>query len=337
MKIAINGFGRIGRNFLRALLLDANALKYISIAVINVGSARLDMIAHMFQYDSLMGVFPQTVQLKEASLIVGDTIIPIITESDPASIDWRAYEIDWVIEASGHFTERLQAQKHISAGAKKVLITAPAKNADVTIIMGVNQQIYNDQRDAIVALGSCTTNAFLPMLKVIHEQFGIETGLMTTIHAYTNSQVLLDVEGEDLRRSRAAALNIIPTTTGVSELISELIPELQGCIQAIAIRVPTPKVSLIDFTFCTKKSVSVNAINEVFEEAAYKKPLQGILSVAHVPLVSTDFNGSLYSVIIDALLTHSCGQLAKVCGWYDNEWAFSVRIKDFLLFVNGIC
>jgi glyceraldehyde-3-phosphate dehydrogenase type I len=331
INIAINGFGRIGRNFLRCVLLDPQASKKIKIVAINVGPANIELTAPLFKHDTLMGNYPGTVQLKNNALVVDNITIPLLAEKNPLKINWKKYGVDWVVEASGKFTKRECAQQHIDAGAHHVLITAPAENEDITIIPGVNVHAFDSKKHTIVALGSCTTNAFIPMLKVLNDNFGIENGMMTTIHAYTNTQVLLDVETKDVRRSRAAALNIIPTSTGVSKLIGTVIPELTGCIIAASIRVPIPKVSLIDFTFLSKKEISAEAINRVFFEAASKAPLKGIINVTEEELVSSDFNGDEYSVVIDSKLTTACGALGTVFGWYDNEWAFSVRLKDFLL------
>lgn len=331
LNIAINGFGRIGRSFLRCVLLDPHASKKIKVSAINIGPAPIDVIAPLFKHDTLMGTYPGNVQLKNNALIIDNTTIALLAEKDPLKIDWKKYGVEWVVESSGKFTKREGAQQHINAGAQHVLITAPAENEDITIIPGVNDQDFDGKKHTIIALGSCTTNAFIPMLKVLNDIFGIENGTMTTIHAYTNSQVLLDVETKDIRRSRAAALNIIPTSTGASKLIGKLIPDLAGRIMATAIRVPIPKVSLIDFTFLSKKQISAKAINQAFVDAASTKPLHGIINVTEEELVSSDFNGDEYSVVIDSKLTAASGALGHVFGWYDNEWAFSVRLKDFLL------
>src|SRR3989304_6080118 len=243
--IAINGFGRIGRNFLRTIMLDAKTKKQIKVAVINIGPANPDIIAHLFKYDTLMGTFPGTVTKRNSDLVINGTAIKIIDECDPANINWKKYAVDWVVESSGCFTESTEAEQHLKSGAKHVLITAPAKGKVVTIIPGVNEQDFNPKKDTIVSLGSCTTNAFIPSLKVLNDAFRIKEAFMTTIHAYTNTQVLLDLEAKDERRSRAAALNIIPTTTGASTLVGKILPELEGKVQAVAIRVPVAKVSII--------------------------------------------------------------------------------------------
>ncbi|HSW74205.1 MAG TPA: glyceraldehyde 3-phosphate dehydrogenase NAD-binding domain-containing protein [Candidatus Limnocylindria bacterium] len=331
LRIAINGFGRIGRNFLRTLLQDAEVKHKITIAVINIGPAKLSMIAHMFKYDTLMGTYPGAVTLDGDHLVVDNYRIKIITAVDPSTIDWKAYSIDWVVEASGKFTQREGASKHLKAGARYVLITAPAQDEDVTIIPGVNDAAFDPQTHKIISLGSCTTNAFLPTLKVVHDAFTIQQCFMTTVHSYTNSQVLLDVEAKDERRSRAAALNIIPSTTGAMKVMGKVIPELIGCVEAVALRVPVAKVSLIDVTFMVKKEVTVPLLYQVFEQAA-QGDLQGILGITMEPLVSSDFGGDARSVIIDGKLTSTCGKtMGKIFGWYDNEWGYSCRLRDFLM------
>ncbi len=333
--IAINGFGRIGRSFLRAVMQDPDAQKQLTISVINVGPANPKTVAHMFTYDSIMGTFSGSVEMKENTLIINGTPITIIAERDPSKIDWKQYKIDWVVEATGRFTKKEQAQFHVTSGAPYVLITAPAKDEDIAIIPGVNEKEFNPQKDHIVSLGSCTTNAFIPTLKVLQDSFGIKRGFMTSIHAYTNSQVLLDVEDSDVRRSRAAALNIIPTTTGASKMLDKIMPELKGKIDAISIRVPVAIVSIIDLAFETDAPISTESINEAFARAS-KSSMKGILDLSMEPLVSSDYTGSDFSVIIDGLLTKTIGNLGKVFGWYDNEWGYSMRLKDFLLYVSRL-
>ncbi|HEV2601643.1 MAG TPA: type I glyceraldehyde-3-phosphate dehydrogenase [Candidatus Babeliales bacterium] len=331
IRVAINGFGRIGRNFLRSCLQDADAMQRMVVVAINIGSAQKDAVAHMFKYDTLMGIYPGTVAVQGDLLEVDGYRIALVAERDPEQIAWGKMNIDWVAECSGHFTKREGAIKHIQAGAKKVLISAPAHGEDIAIIPGVNDAQYNAASHAIVSLGSCTTNAWLPMLKVIHDAFTIERSFMTTVHAYTNTQVLLDVESDDLRRSRAAACNIIPTSTGASQMISKVLPELAGLTEAVSLRVPVAKVSLIDLVFITKKSMTVDAINDVFQRAS-EGPMKGIMGVTQEPLVSSDFSGDARSVIIDSLLTITCGDtMGKAFGWYDNEWGYSCRMKDFLV------
>jgi len=330
MRVAINGFGRIGRSFLRVLFNDPEALKKIEIVAINVGPARRDSVAHMFKYDTLMGNFKGSIVVEDNNLIVDGRRIALIAECDPARINWKKYDINWVVETSGFFTQRDMANKHLTAGAYAVLISAPAHDEDVTIIMGVNEQAFNKEKDRIVSIGSCTTNAIVPMLDILDKVFGVECGSMTTIHAYTNTQVLLDVEDTDMRRSRAAALNIIPTTTGSAQLIGTILPQLKDKITATAVRVPVAKVSLIDLVFESRIPITSDAINDACKKAQ-KGYLKGIMDVTVDPLVSSDFSGNPYSVIIDCMLTKTTGTMGQLFGWYDNEWGYSERLKDFLM------
>lgn len=332
MKIAINGFGRIGRNFLRCLLQDPQARAALQIVAINSGPAKKEFLAHMFKYDTIMGTYPGDIALDGECLIIDGYRIPILNEKDPSHILWSNYQVDWVLEASGHFTSRDGAQKHIDAGAARVLITAPARDEDLTVIPGINMHQFDASVHTIVSLGSCTTNAIIPLLYVVHNACTIIQGAMTTIHAYTNSQVLLDVEGEDARRSRAAALNIIPTSTGAASMIAKIVPEIAAVMTFDALRVPVANVSFIDLTLCLKKSVTVDQLHATIERAAHTDQ-QGIIGFSHVPLVSSDYCGSNYSVVVDGLLTKSQGNLVKLFGWYDNEWGYSQRLKDFLVFV----
>ncbi|PKN03518.1 type I glyceraldehyde-3-phosphate dehydrogenase [Candidatus Dependentiae bacterium HGW-Dependentiae-1] len=347
IRIAINGFGRIGKNFLRVLMSDKSARESIELVAINVGPGILDSVACAVKYDSLMGTFVGEVHQDNDVLVVtpgnfsgsvttgntGDDVcrIQLFAERDPEKLPWKSLKVDWVVECSGHFTSRDGAQKHLQAGAQAVLISAPAKGEDINIIPGVNDAAFKKELHKIVSLGSCTTNAFMPMLKVLNDAFSLEHAVMTTIHAYTNTQVLLDVDGEDARRSRAAALNIIPTSTGAQKMLESVLPELAGRVQAVALRVPVAKVSLIDLTVMTKKTLTRQTINSAFLQAA-RGQMKNIVSVTNEPLVSTDFGGNSHSVIIDSLLTDVCGdRVGKVFGWYDNEWGYSVRLKDFLL------
>ena len=334
LNVAINGFGRIGRNFLRTVLLDSDAQKKIKVVAINVGPTKKESIAHMFKYDTIMGTYPANVTLEADELIIDTTRIRIFSEKEPQLLPWQSLNIDWVIEASGHFTHRQGAELHRQAGSGNVLISAPAKDEDITIIPGVNDAAFNAAVHHIVSLGSCTTNALVPTLKVLDDAFGIQNGCMTTVHAYTNTQVLLDVEGEDIRRSRAAALNIIPTSTGSAKVLGKILPQLADRIEVTAIRVPVAIVSLIDLTFTSTKTVTTATINEAFTQAK-NGSMRGILDTTNEPLVSTDFKGNPHSVIIDTQLTATSGNhMGKVFGWYDNEWAYSVRLKDFLVSIT---
>lgn len=333
MRIAINGFGRIGRSFLRALLKDADAAQLLDVAVINMGPALVEHAAYAFKYDTIMGTYPGEVTLQNNHLIINDKKIQVVAEYDPKDVDWCKYKVDWVVDCSGCFTHREQAEKHLAAGCNHVLISAPAHDEDITIIPGVNESHFDTQKHRIVALGSCTTNAFIPLLDVLHNAFDLTSGTMTTIHAYTNSQVLLDVDcgSKDVRRSRAAALNIIPTTTGAARLVKKIIPALGDTITARAVRVPVGDVSLIEFAFVAKKAFTAELINEVFYNASQKNP--HIVGVSTEPLVSSDYIGDPRSVVIDGLLTMANHGIGKVSGWYDNEWGYSCRLKDFLVMV----
>jgi len=327
--IALNGFGRIGRNFLRTLLDDPKVDKKLKLVAINIGPANPNDLAYWVKYDSLMGPYHGSVSYENNILTINKKKIRILTECDPLKLPWKELEIDWVIDATGRFTTKKDAEKHLKAGAKKVLITAPATNEDCSIVLGVNNKAYK-KTDKIISLGSCTTNALAPILAVMQKEFGIKHSSLTTVHSYTNSQVLLDVNDNKIRLSRAAAINIIPTTTGATKVIGKIIPELQGKLIGNAIRVPLAKVSIIDLVMMLEKEPTPDEINHQFEKAS-KKSLKGILDITYEPLVSSDFNGNSNSVIVDGLLTSTCGPLAKVFGWYDNEWAYSVRVKEFLL------
>jgi glyceraldehyde 3-phosphate dehydrogenase len=333
MKIAINGFGRIGRAFLRTILKDKHTREKIEVVAINIGPANPEFTGHMFKYDTLMGTYHGDVASRDNKLLIDDHVIQIFAECDPSALPWKNFNVDWVVDASGHFTTREKAKLHLKAGAQKVLITAPATDEDVSIIPGINMRSYDSKKHKIVSLGSCTTNAFIPMLKILHDNFGIVNGFMTTVHAYTNSQVLLDVEAKSLRLSRAAALNIIPTTTGAAKMLGKVLPELGPLIKAISMRVPVGIVSVIDLTVNVKKQISADIINQAFAKAA-ESDQKNIIQVSDEPLVSSDFKGNSHSVIIDALSTDTVGNTAKVLGWYDNEWGYSERLKDFLIAIG---
>lgn len=331
IRIAINGFGRIGKNFLRVLMSDKFAQQSIELVAINVGPSKIDFVAHAVKYDSLMGTYAGDVRQENEVLIVDGHHVQLFAERDPEKLPWRSLKIDWVVDCSGYFTHRDDAIRHTKSGAKAVLISAPAHGEDVTIIPGVNDNAFDKNVHTLVSLGSCTTNACMPMLKILNDSFSIEKAMMTTVHAYTNTQVLLDVGDEDLRRSRAAAINIVPASTGAQRMLATVLPELVGKVQACALRVPVAKVSLIDLTVVTKKSLTKEAINVAFSQAANGR-MKHIVSVTSEPLVSSDFSGNSHSVIIDSLLTDISGEhMAKIFGWYDNEWGYSVRLKDFLL------
>lgn len=333
IRVAINGFGRIGRTFLRTLFADSRARDHIVIAAINLGPADIKEAAHLFKYDTVMGTFAGNVSLVGSTLVVNNHEITLLTECDPTLLPWKKLAIDWVVEASGRFTKKKEASKHLQAGAKKVLITAPAHDEDAAIILGVNEEKFDANKHAIISLGSCTTNAFMPLLKIIDDAFTIERGFMTTIHAYTPTQELLDNANGNLRRSRAAALNIVPSTTGAMEMLGKVMPHLASKIQGGAVRVPVAKVSLVDLSVITQKPMTIDAIHEAAEKQI-KERLKGYASITREELVSSDFSGNAHSVILDAPLTSAQGTQAKVYGWYDNEWGYSERVKDFLLYVS---
>lgn len=332
MRIAINGFGRIGKTFLRTILQDTQALKKIEIVAINLGPADKKLVAHLFKYDTLMGTYQGNVAFENDFLLIDDIKIAIFAESNAQLLPWKKLAIEWVVDCSGHYTKRERAEEHIKAGAQKVLISAPAQGDDVTIIPGVNMDVYDSKKHAIVSLGSCTTNAFLPMLKVLDEIGGLQKIFMTTTHAYTNTQALLDVDLGDARRSRAAALNIVPSSTGATATVGKVLPHLADRVQGISIRVPVAKVSLLDITFEAKKELSVAVLHQAFKQAA-TTTLRGILTTTNEELVSSDFSGNSHSVIVDETLTQAMGSMGKVFGWYDNEWGYSERLKDFLLMI----
>ncbi len=330
IRVAINGFGRIGRNVLRASLGNKK-FDFVGINDLTTPAA----LAHLLKYDSILGPLDVKVKAKKKSIVVGDDEIEIFSERDPAALPWKALKADVVVEATGLFRDRANAGKHIEAGAKKVIITAPAKEPDVTIVLGVNEETYNPKNHHIISNASCTTNCLAPVAKVLLDNFGIRKGLMTTTHAYTGDQRLLDFPHKDLRRARAAAMSIIPTTTGAARAVSLVIPELKGKMDGMAMRVPTPNVSVVDLVALTEKKTTAEEVNAAMKAASKKGPLKGILEYVDEPLVSKDFNGSHYSSSFDAALTSVIGgDLVKVISWYDNEWGYSCRVRDLILFIS---
>jgi glyceraldehyde 3-phosphate dehydrogenase len=333
MRIAINGFGRIGRSFLRMVLLDDRARKNIEVVAINVGPEDPEQSALVFQYDSIMGIYPHSVTYQEGFLKVQGLSIKILAEKDASLLPWKNLNIDWVVDCSGKYTHRKDAQLHQKAGAGAVLVSAPGREMDCTIVPGVNNERYVKGKDTIVSLASCTTNAFMPILKIISEIWGIEFAMMTTTHAYTASQSLVDsFSRKDIRRGRAAALNIVPTTTGADRMVAEVLPELKGRVMATALRVPVANVSFIDVTWVCDKKLTIEEINKAFVQSA-QNSLRGILDVITIPLVSSDFAGNQHSVVIDTTQTLIVGSMGKICGWYDNEIGYSARLRDFLLHI----
>jgi glyceraldehyde 3-phosphate dehydrogenase len=329
VRVGINGFGRIGRNFFRAALAAKADLEVVGINDLT----DVKTLAHLLKYDSILGRFDATVSHTENSITVNGKTIRVFAERDPANLPWGEVKADIVIESTGFFTKAADAKKHIAGGAKKVIISAPATDEDVTIVMGVNHEKYDAANHDIISNASCTTNCLAPMAKVLDEQFGIVRGLMTTIHAYTNDQAILDQPHKDLRRARAAALSIIPTSTGAAKAISLVLPNLKGKLDGYALRVPVPTGSATDLTVELSKEVSVAEINSAMKQAA-EGPLKGYLSYTEDPIVSADIVTDPSSCIFDSGLTKVIGTTVKVVGWYDNEWGYSNRLVDLVGFVG---
>ena len=328
VRVAINGFGRIGRNVFRASLNN----KDIEIVAIN-DLTDAKTLAHLLKYDSVFGGFETDVKAGDGRLIVGGKDVTVVAKGDPAELPWKDLKIDVAIESTGRFLDKAGAGKHMAAGAKKVVISAPAKDPDATFVLGVNESTYDPAKHHIVSNASCTTNCLAPMAKVLHENFGIVHGLMNTIHSYTNDQKLLDLPHKDLRRARAAALSIIPTSTGAAKAVSLVLPELKGKLDGMSLRVPTPNVSVVDFVAEVSKKTTAADVNAALKEAANGK-LKGILQFEEQPLVSIDFKGNPHSSIVDAALTSVMeGTMVKVISWYDNEWGYSCRLRDLILFM----
>ena len=328
VKVAINGFGRIGRNVLRAAI-DSNQFEIVAVNDLTDAAT----LAHLLKYDSVHGVFGADVSVAGDSIKVGSKTIKVCSERDPAALPWKELGVDIVIESTGLFTSRDAAAKHIDAGARKVIISAPGKEVDLTVCMGVNEDDYDAASHHVISNASCTTNCLAPVAKILMQEFGIVKGLMTTVHAYTNDQRILDLPHSDMRRARAAAVSMIPTSTGAAKAVSLVLPELKGKLDGMAVRVPTPNVSLVDLVVTTEKETSVEEVNAAIKKAA-DGPLKGILDYVAEPLVSIDFNGNPASSSVDALSTSVIGgNMVKVLSWYDNEWGYSNRICDLVSFV----
>ncbi|MBZ4654647.1 MAG: gap [Peptococcaceae bacterium] len=323
VKVGINGFGRIGRNVFRAALGN----KDIEIVAVN-DLTDAKTLAHLLQYDSVHGRFPGKVEAKENSIIVDGREIKVLAEKDPAQLPWGKLGVDIVVESTGRFTDGEKAKAHLQAGAKKVIISAPAKGEDITIVIGVNEDKYNPAEHHVVSNASCTTNCLAPVVKVLHDRYTVKRGMMTTVHSYTNDQQILDLPHKDLRRARAAGLSIIPTTTGAAKAVALVLPELKGKLNGFAMRVPTPNVSVVDLVAELGQNVTVEEVNASLKEAA-EGPLKGILAYSDEPLVSKDYNGDSHSSIVDGLSTMVIeGNMVKVVAWYDNEWGYSCRVAD---------
>ena len=329
INVGINGFGRIGRNFYRGLQEHGD----INVVAIN-DLTDPATLAHLLKYDSVHGRFPGTVEAREESIVVNGKEVRVLATKDPAELPWKELGVDYVIESTGHFTSRAGASKHLEAGAKKVLISAPAKEPDLTVVMGVNHESYNPAEHHIVSNASCTTNCLAPVAKVLQDNFGIHRAQMTTIHSYTNDQRILDFPHKDLRRARAAAVSMIPTTTGAARAVALVIPELKGKIDGMAVRVPTVNVSVVDLTAEMEKDVTEEEVNDALKEAA-RGSMQGILDFTDEPVVSVDMNGYSCSSVVDGALTKVLDKrLLKVLSWYDNEMAYSCRLRDLVQYMH---
>ncbi|MSQ05891.1 MAG: type I glyceraldehyde-3-phosphate dehydrogenase [Dehalococcoidia bacterium] len=331
-KIGINGFGRIGRLVTRAIM--ARYPDTLQVAAINdLTDAKTN--AHLFKYDTNYGIYPGEVEAQGNDLVIDGNIIRVFSERDPSRIPWSEMGVDLVVESTGIFTDADKAAGHLKGGAKKVIISAPAKGEDLTIVLGVNDQMYDARKHRIVSNASCTTNCFAPMVKILHDSFKVEHGLMSTIHSYTNDQAIQDQRHSDLRRARAAAQNIIPTSTGAAKAVGSVLPELNGKLHGIAFRVPTASVSVTDFTATVGRGTTVDEVNQAFKQAALGQ-MKGVLQYCDEPLVSSDFKGNTHSCIFDALSTIVMEKrMVKVMGWYDNEWGYSCRTADLCALING--
>ncbi len=331
VRVGINGFGRIGRNFFRAAKAAGADIDFV--AVNDLGS--LETMAHLLQYDSVMGRLPEDVGVTEGGITIGQDTLKVLAERNPADLPWGDLGVDVVIESTGIFTDRDKAAAHLDGGAPLVIVSAPAKNADETFVVGVNEDTFDKDKHKVVSNASCTTNCFVPMVQVLDDAFGVENGFMTTIHAYTGDQSLVDGPHKDLRRARAAAINIIPTSTGAARATGLVMQSMQGKLDGTSLRVPVPTGSITDFTAVLKTAASVEQINEAFEAAASEGRLSKVLEYSEAPLVSSDIVGSAASCTFDADLTMANGTLAKVSGWYDNEWGYSNRLVDLVLHACG--
>jgi glyceraldehyde 3-phosphate dehydrogenase len=330
VRIGINGFGRVGRQVFKAIR-DYHGSALEVVAVNDLTDPKTN--AHLLKYDSNYGIFPAHIEAREDAIQVDGQTIKVLAERDPASIPWGEFGVEIVVEATGLFTDAQKAVAHTQAGVKKVIITAPAKNEDLTVVLGVNEEMYDRQKHTVISNASCTTNCIAPAVKVLHDNFGIEKGFMTTIHAYTNDQVILDTVHKDLRRARAAALNIIPTTTGAARAVTVVMPALKGKLDGMAFRVPTSTVSVCDFVATLEKPITKEEVNQAFKDAA-SEPLRGILEYIEEPLVSIDFKGNPASSIVDGLATMVVGDnMVKVLAWYDNEWGYACRTGDLCSYI----
>jgi glyceraldehyde 3-phosphate dehydrogenase len=334
-KLGINGFGRIGRCFLRAAIQDNEFMNLVDIVAVN-DLTDAKTLAHLFKYDSVFGKFQGEIYTNDNTLILADKEIKVVSEKDPAKIPWKDLQVDIVLESTGKFNDAKEAAKHINAGAKKVIISAPAKQPDATILMGINEKQYDNEKHNIISMASCTTNCLAPVVKVLNDRFGIEKGYMTTCHAFTNDQRLLDLPHKDLRRARAATVSIIPTTTGAAKSIGVVIPELEGKLDGMALRVPVSNGSVADMVLTLKKDVTKEEVNNTLKEASQTN-LKGIMAYIDDPIVSSDIIGEPCSSVVDGLSTMVLGNksnVIKVLSWYDNEWSFACRLIDLIKFIT---
>ena len=327
VKVGINGFGRIGRNVFRTALSNPD-IEFVAVNDLTTPAT----LAHLFKYDSILGNLPHAISYTDDSITVDGKSIKVFAQRDPAQLDWASVGAEIVVESTGFFTDGEKAKLHLGATVKKVIISAPASNEDLTVVLGVNDGKYDAAKHNVISNASCTTNCLAPVVKVLHDTFGIQSGIMTTIHSYTNDQVILDTPHKDLRRARAAALSMIPSSTGAAKALRLVIPEMDGKLDGFSMRVPTPNVSIIDLTFVSEKPIDVKSVNAAIKAAA-EGPLKGILGYTEEELVSSDFRGNPLSSIFDSKLTKVIGNTGKVISWYDNEWGYSSRVKDLILFL----
>jgi glyceraldehyde 3-phosphate dehydrogenase len=330
IKVGINGFGRIGRNVLRASLNDSN-IEFVAVNDLTDPKT----LAHLLKYDSILGNLPNKITAGADTISIDNKTIKVFKERDPGKLPWESVGAQVVIESTGHFTDANDAKKHMRGPVKKVIISAPAKHEDVTLVLGVNEQVYDPAKHHVISNASCTTNCVAPLAKVLHDELTIEQGFMTTIHAYTNDQRVLDLPHEDLRRSRAAAINLIPTSTGAARAIGLVLPDLQGKVDGMSMRAPVPDGSVVDLVVRVGRETTKDEVNELFRSKADSGPFEGILQYTDEPLVSTDIQGSSYSSIFDSDLTMVNGSMVKVFGWYDNEWGYSCRLVDLVAKVGA--
>jgi glyceraldehyde 3-phosphate dehydrogenase len=327
VKVGINGFGRIGRNVFRTALGNPE-IEFVAVNDLTTPST----LAHLLKYDSILGNLKHEISHTDDSIVIDGKPLKVFAERDPAKLDWASVGAEIVVESTGFFTDAAKAKAHLGSTVKKVIISAPASNEDITIVLGVNEGKYDAAKHNVISNASCTTNCLAPIVKVIHDTFGIESGIMTTIHSYTNDQVILDTPHKDLRRARAAALSMIPSSTGAAKALRLVIPEMDGKLDGFSMRVPTPNVSVVDLTFVSAKPIDVKSVNAALK-AASEGPLKGILGYTEEELVSTDFRGNPLSSIVDSKLTKVIAHTGKVISWYDNEWGYSSRVKDLILFL----